>query len=181
MSGANRTPTAQHTPMRRERTRAPTLHTFHPPPPSSITRLYVRDACLSLRDNNLGFQSYKELTCPAATNVGGTTCASAFATAPPDAVLAASTALAAPNGAVYDGGDICGNRDTAFVYVLNTCNEPVRLTFEVRTRPYTGPLCVRVLGRQLSPMAIMICVVGAFLGLAVLGMLCCCCVRCCFR
>jgi hypothetical protein len=61
------------------------------------------------------------------------------------------------------------------------CNEPVRLTFDLRTRAYEGPFCVRVLGRQLSPIAIGICVLGALVALGVLGLLCCCCVRCCFR
>lgn len=141
----------------------------------------MRDACLSLRDNNLGFQSYKEFTCPAATGVGATTCARAFATAPPADVLSASSALAAPNGATFDGGDVCANRETGYVYVLNMCNEPVRVTFDLRTRAYEGPFCVRVLGRQLSPIAIGICVLGALVALGVLGLLCCCCVRCCFR
>ena len=161
-------------------TRAPCAYlTF--PLQHSITRLYVRDACLSLRDNNLGFQSYKEFTCPAATNVGGTTCANAFATGPPDSILNAATAAGAANGATFDGDNVCANKDTGYVYVLNMCNEPVRLTFEVKTRAYAGPLCLRVLGKQLSPIAIMVCVAGALVGLIALGLLCCCCLRCCLR
>lgn len=161
--------------------RARPAPTFLPPHQHSITRLYVRDACLSLRDNNLGFQSYKEFTCPAATNVGGTTCANAFATAPPDSILNAATAAGTSNGATFDGDNVCANKDTGYIYVLNMCNEPVRLTFEVKTRPYAGPLCLRVLGKQLSPIAIMVCVAGALVALIALGLLCCCCVRCCLR
>lgn len=159
----------------------PSLTAFPHKPIHSITRLYIRDACLSLRDNNLGLQSYKEFTCAAATNAGTTTCSTAFATAPPGTVLSAATALETPNGATFDGDNVCANRDTGYLYVLNMCNEPVRLTFEVRTRPYAGPLCVRVLGKQLSPVAIMVCVAGALVALIVLGLLCCCCFRCCFR
>ena len=166
-----------------------------PPPLSSgrsITKLYIRNACLSLRDNNLGLQSYKELTCDAARDAGSATCAAAFAQAPKDSVLSAKSVLSAgvasadPNasgGKIFDSGDVCGNSDTGYVYVLNMCDEPVRVTVEVRSSArYRGRMpCVKVLGKQLGAVAILVSVLAAVVGLGLLAGLCCCCVRCCCR
>lgn len=158
----------------------------------SITKLYIRNACLSLRDNNLGLQSYKELTCDAARDAGSATCAAAFAQAPKDSVLSAKSILSsgvassdanASGGKIFDSGDVCGNSDSGFVYVLNMCDEPVRVTVEVRSSAkYRGRMpCVKVLGKQLGAVAILVSVLAAVVGLGLLAGLCCCCVRCCCR
>jgi hypothetical protein len=149
----------------------------------------VRDACLSLRDNTLGLNSYKDFVCPAATSTSAATCAAAFATAPADAIVTAATA-APPLGSSaqtpYDAGQVCGNAEAGFIYVYNMCDTPARLTFELRTRAHGGGLdpknlCVTVLGKKLSGVAVAVCVAAAVVGIFVLGLVCCCLRRCCCR
>lgn len=102
------------------------------------------------------------------------------------AILSTGVASSDPNssgGKIFDSGDVCGNSDTGYVYVLNMCDEPVRVTVEARSSAkYHGRMpCVKVLGKQLGAVAILISVLGAVVGLGLLAGLCCCCVKCCCR
>lgn len=46
--------------------------------PCRISKLYVQDSCISLRDNQLGWTSYKSLVCLSADDDGSKTCKNVF-------------------------------------------------------------------------------------------------------
>ena len=183
---------------------APTPRSPSPLSPSPLS-LFLQDACIALRDNELRLQSYKDFTCAAATDGGPRTCAAVQQNAPSGAAvnvgalldaaatLAASAAASAPPPAdgeyaeapptlpaLFDAGSVCANQDTGYLYVRNGCAEAVRLSVRLATGPYQGRHpCVAVAGRQLSGLALAIVVLGSLAAFAVAGTLLWCCARWC--
>ncbi|CAL8469869.1 g9411 [Coccomyxa elongata] len=143
----------------------------------SVSKLYVQDACINKRDNELGIGSIQLPLCNEAHDNGAQICQSVFSNGPSDALLTAGNLTAGQN---FDSGNVCANSVTAFVYIKNDCILPARAVINVKTRDYGGKLCLTVAGKTLSGVAIAIIVVVVLLALILFcGLICCCC--CCRR
>ncbi|KAK9916152.1 hypothetical protein WJX75_009433 [Coccomyxa subellipsoidea] len=121
----------------------------------SVSKLYVQDACINRRDNELGLGSIQVPLCSEALDNTAQVCQSVFQNGPSDALLTAGSLTAGQN---FDDGNVCANSDKAFVYIKNDCILPSRAVINVKTRDYGGKLCLTVAGKTLSGVAIAIIV-----------------------
>eukprot|EP00884_Botryococcus_braunii_P005383 jgi/Botrbrau1/14846/Bobra.0278s0016.1 len=142
-----------------------------------ISRMYVQDACIALRDNQLGWSSYKSMVCLSVDDDSAKTCGNVFNNAPGSALISMDN-LTLPQQ--IDSGDVCANRPAAFFFVRNACDEPATISFQMNTRPYRGELCVSVAKKRLNTVAIIVIVLSALLAVFLISILVFCCCRCCF-
>ncbi|KAL0043943.1 hypothetical protein WJX82_007471 [Trebouxia sp. C0006] len=116
----------------------------------SISKLYVQDACISDRNNELGLKTVKQVTCQQTTDTTEKTCESVFSNAPAGAIL---NGTAATNGN-YDDGDVCAAEANAFIYVKNICTDTTQgalsVTVTVTPSDYQGSICLDIAGHHIN-------------------------------
>lgn len=144
----------------------------------SISKLYVQDACISDRNNELGLKTVKQVTCQQTTDTTEKTCDTVFSSAPAGAIL---NGTAATNGN-YDDGDVCAAEANAFVYVKNICTDTtqgaVSLTVTVTPSDYKGSICLDIAGHHINGVGIALIVVAILIVIVLLSLVCyCCCCR----
>ncbi|KAL0024936.1 hypothetical protein WJX77_004491 [Trebouxia sp. C0004] len=144
----------------------------------SISKLYVQDACISDRNNELGLKTVKQVSCQQTADTTEKTCDTVFSSAPSGAIVNGSAATSGD----YDAGDVCAAEANAFVYVKNICTDTTQdaigLTVTVTPSDYKGSICLDIAGHHINGVGIALIVVAILIVVVVLSLLCyCCCCR----
>eukprot|EP00891_Asterochloris_glomerata_P006883 jgi/Astpho2/6883/Aster-07883 len=145
----------------------------------SVTKLYIQDACLDSRDNDLGLDAInpKNIRCDDATDASAATCNSAFSLASASSIVSGQRL----SGQI-DSGNVCANEATGFFYVKSNCTQSEDVTVTFTPTDYNGAFasCVDIAGHHISGLGIALIVVAVLIVLVLLSLIiCCCCCSCC--
>lgn len=144
----------------------------------SISKLYVQDACISDRNNELGLDTLKQVTCAQTTDTTEKTCDTVFSSAPSGTIVNGTSATVSD----YDSGDVCAAQANAFIYAQNICTDTtadaVVVSVTVTPSDYKGSICLSIAGHHINGVGIALIVVAILIVIVLLSLVCyCCCCR----
>ncbi|KAL3155524.1 hypothetical protein ABBQ38_011075 [Trebouxia sp. C0009 RCD-2024] len=143
----------------------------------SVSKLYMQDACIDKRNNGLGVNTVKQISCKQAESESSETCETVFTpgAAPADAIVNGTEAISGTG--IYDSGDVCAAETNGFIYVKSTCSNTTVVELTMPTSDYDGAPCISIAGRHIGGVGIAL-IVAAILVVVILSALlcyCCCC------